>query len=82
MLLPTLGIDIDKLKFNVCLPNSLGKLKHQDSAYAGLVPRERQSGSSVRGRTRLSKIGRARLRRALYLPAILLQPVLLLSLSP
>jgi transposase len=42
----------------------------QVAAYAGLVPRERQSGSSVRVRTRLSKIGNARLRRALYFPAI------------
>ena len=42
----------------------------QVAAYAGLVPRERQSGTSVRGRTRLSKIGNARLRRALYWPAI------------
>lgn len=42
----------------------------QVAAYAGLAPRERQSGSSVRGRTRLSKVGNARLRRALYWPAI------------
>jgi len=42
----------------------------QVAAYAGLVPRERRSGSSVRGRVRLSKIGNARLRRALYFPAI------------
>jgi transposase len=42
----------------------------QVAAYAGLVPRERQSGSSVRGGARLSKIGNARLRRALYFPAI------------
>jgi transposase len=42
----------------------------QVAAYAGLVPRERQSGTSLRGRTRLSKIGNARLRRALYFPAI------------
>ncbi len=42
----------------------------QVAAYAGLVPRERQSGSSVRGRTKLSKIGNARLRHALYFPAI------------
>ena len=42
----------------------------QVAAYAGLVPRERQSGSSVRGRTRLSKIGNARLRKALYFPAM------------
>ena len=42
----------------------------QVAAYAGLVPRERQSGTSVRGRSRLSKIGNARLRKALYFPAI------------
>jgi transposase len=42
----------------------------QVAAYAGLVPRERRSGSSVRGRPRLSKIGNARLRKALYFPAI------------
>ena len=42
----------------------------QVAAYAGLVPRERRSGTSVRGRTRLSKIGNARLRKALYFPAI------------
>jgi len=46
------------------------KSARQVAAYAGLVPRERQSGSSVRGRTRLSKIGNARLRRALYFPAM------------
>lgn len=40
------------------------------AAYAGLTPREIESGSSVRGRTRLSKIGNARVRAALYWPAI------------
>jgi transposase len=42
----------------------------QVAAFAGLVPRKRQSGSSVRGRVRLSKIGNSRLRKALYFPAI------------
>jgi transposase len=42
----------------------------QVAAFAGLVPRERQSGSSVRGRVRLSKIGNSRMRKALYFPAI------------
>jgi transposase len=40
------------------------------AAYAGLSPREFKSGSSVRGRARLSKSGNARLRKALYLPAL------------
>jgi len=42
----------------------------QVSAYAGLSPREHRSGSSVRGKTRLCKMGSSRLRRALYFPAI------------
>ena len=42
----------------------------QVAAFAGLVPRERQSGSSVRGRVRLSKLGNARLRKAFYFPAV------------
>ncbi len=49
------------------------------AAYCGLSPREFRSGSSVRGRTRLSKSGNARLRKALYLPtltAVRFNPVL------
>lgn len=42
----------------------------QVAAQAGLCPRQRQSGSSVHGKTRLSKVGNARLRKALYLPAV------------
>jgi transposase len=42
----------------------------QAAAYAGLAPREYRSGSSVRRRTRLSKAGNARLRKALYLPTL------------
>jgi transposase len=38
-------------------------------AYLGLSPREHQSGLST-GKTRLSKLGNARLRHALYWPAI------------
>jgi len=38
------------------------------AASAGLAPREFRSGSSVRRRTRLSKAGNARLRKALFLP--------------
>lgn len=42
----------------------------QAAAHAGLSPRQRDSGSSVHGKTRLSKTGNARLRKALYLPAV------------
>jgi transposase len=39
-------------------------------AYAGLDVRHYESGTSVRGRSRLSKRGNARLRSALYMPAM------------
>lgn len=42
----------------------------QLAAYAGLTPRQRTSGSSVRGKPALSKVGNARLRKALFLPAM------------
>lgn len=40
------------------------------SAFLGIAPREYQSGSSVRGRRRMSKVGRASLRKALFMPAL------------
>lgn len=42
----------------------------QLAAYAGLSPQQGLSGSSVRRKTRLCKIGSARLRKALYMPAV------------
>ncbi len=42
----------------------------QLAAFVGLNPKQRQSGSSVQGRTRLSKTGDANLRKAFYMPAI------------
>lgn len=42
----------------------------QVAAFAGLVPRIRESGTSVRSRSRLSKVGSSRLRKSLYFPAI------------
>jgi transposase len=42
----------------------------QVAAFAGLVPRLHESGKSVRGRARLSKMGTPRIRRSLYFPAI------------
>ncbi len=40
------------------------------TAFVGLTPRQRTSGSRVRGRSHLSKIGHAALRHALYMPAV------------
>ncbi len=42
----------------------------QLAAYAGLTPCHKTSGTSVRGRARLSKMGSSSLRKALYFPAI------------
>jgi transposase len=42
----------------------------QLAAHAGLTPQHKESGSSLRAKTRLSKTGNRRLRRALYMPAV------------
>lgn len=42
----------------------------QAAAFAGLDPRQHDSGSSVHGKPRMSKIGHAFLRKALYMPAM------------
>ena len=42
----------------------------QLAVFVGLTPQQRSSGSSVRGKARLSKIGSARLRKAIYFPAM------------
>jgi transposase len=44
--------------------------KAQLVSYAGYDVVERQSGSSLKGKTRISKKGNAHIRRALYFPAI------------
>jgi transposase len=42
----------------------------QFAAYAGVTPKQRQSGSSVKGKSRLSKLGSSKLRKAIFFPAI------------
>ena len=42
----------------------------QAVAFAGLDPRQYESGTSIHGKPRLSKIGHAFLRKALYMPAM------------
>jgi len=52
--------------------DDLDKFNHvrEMVAFIGLAPREKLSGSSIKGKPRLSKIGHARLRKALYMPAL------------
>ena len=45
-------------------------LARQLSAFAGMSPQHRQSGTSIRGRSRLCKQGNARVRQCLYLSAL------------
>ncbi|MBO4405995.1 MAG: IS110 family transposase, partial [Alphaproteobacteria bacterium] len=40
------------------------------AAFVGLTPKHRTSGSSVRGKPRISKMGLKILRKAMYLPAL------------
>ena len=42
----------------------------QLAAFIGVAPKERQSGSSLRGRTMMSKTGRSQLRKAFFMPAL------------
>lgn len=39
-------------------------------AFTGLNPKHHQSGTSIRGKTRISKMGRASIRAALFMPAV------------
>jgi transposase len=42
----------------------------QLAAYAGLTPSHKTSGTSLKGKSKLSKIGSSALRKAIYFPAI------------
>lgn len=46
------------------------KSVRQLCAFIGLNPKQRQSGTSVNGRSRISKVGNSSLRKTLYFPAI------------
>jgi transposase len=50
-------------------PERFGNAR-QAAAFAGLDPRHHESGSSVKGKPRLSKVGHSFLRQALYMPAM------------
>jgi transposase len=52
--------------------NDLEKFRHvrEVVAFIGLAPKETLSGSSIKGKPRLCKIGHVRLRKALYMPAL------------
>lgn len=58
-----------------CIRAEIGVLERFESArqvaaYSGLTPQQHQSGTSIHGKVRLSKIGNPHLRRHLYFPAL------------
>ncbi|UAW63381.1 IS110 family transposase [Mycoavidus sp. HKI] len=64
-----IGPQVGKAMLSVMQTHSF-KSAEQLAAYLGLVPVERQSGSSVFGRARLSKAGPPEIRAKLYMAAI------------
>jgi transposase len=67
--IPAVGQQVGSHMLSVMHSHEFGSAE-QLAAYLGLVPVERQSGSSVLGRARLSKAGPARIRAVLYMAAI------------
>jgi len=67
--IPAVGPQVSNHLLSV-LHNHDFQSAEQLASYLGLVPVERQSGTSIQGRPRLSKAGPARIRAVLYMAAI------------
>lgn len=67
--IPAVGPQVGNNMLAVMRSHNFGSAE-QLAAYLGLVPVERQSGSSVMGRAKLSKAGPARIRAVLYMAAV------------
>ena len=67
--IPAVGPQVGSNMLSVMHNHDFGSAE-QLAAYLGLVPVERQSGSSVLGRARMSKAGPARIRAVLYMAAV------------
>lgn len=64
------GIDKTTAVAIIAESPDISTFKDARAAYAGLVPKHRNSGSSIKGRAKLSKLGSAKLRKSVYFPAI------------
>jgi transposase len=67
--IPAVGPQVGNNMLAVMHAHDFGSAE-QLAAYLGLVPVERQSGSSVLGRAKLSKAGPAKVRAVLYMAAV------------
>lgn len=63
------GIGIKTALFLIVVTDGFSKFEtaSQLCSYAGITPTERRSGTSVRGRSRISKVGNKRLRNLLFM---------------
>lgn len=68
--IPGLGERTIALLLAYCIRPGCFDNARQAAAYAGLDPRQHESGSSVRNKPRMSKMGHALLRKGLYMPAM------------
>lgn len=67
---PGLGERTIAMLLAYCIhPQRFGNAR-QAAAFAGLDPRQHESGSSVKGKPRISKVGHSLLRKALYMPSM------------
>ncbi|MGV2827736.1 transposase [Myxosarcina sp. GI1(2024)] len=75
LLLSIPGIaEITAAKLLAEIPNLKNyKTARQAAAYAGLTTQQRVSGTSVQGKSCLSKKGNSRVGKALYMPAVVAQ---------
>ena len=67
--IPAIGPQVGSNILSVMHNHDFGSAE-QLAAYLGLIPVERQSGSSVLGRAKMSKAGPARIRAVLYMAAV------------
>jgi transposase len=63
------GLGIKTILFLIVVTDGFTKFENasQLCSYAGITPTERSSGSSVRGKSRISKVGNKRLRNLLFM---------------
>lgn len=63
------GLGIKTILFLIVVTDGFSKFENasQLCSYAGITPIERSSGSSVRGKSRISKVGNKRLRNLLFM---------------
>lgn len=68
--IPGVGPNTIAMLLAFCLHPGRFDNARQATAYAGLDPRQHQSGSSVNGKPRMSKVGHSIIRKILYMPSM------------